>query len=53
MVLPGLLLGLGASLAGVRVMARLLPGMPSADAATIVTAIAVLALVAAAASAFG
>jgi len=50
-VIPGLLLGIGASLAGARVLARLFPNLPSFDAATIVTAALVLTVVAAAASA--
>jgi putative ABC transport system permease protein len=51
-VLPGLVLGLGASLAGTRLLSRLFADMPPADPATVVTATAALALVAAAASAW-
>jgi len=51
-VIPGLVLGLGASLASTRLLAKLFPNMPSADPATILAATACLALVAAAASAW-
>jgi predicted permease len=51
-VLPGLVLGLGVSLAGTRLLSHLFADMPPADPATVLTATAALALVAAAASAW-
>ncbi len=49
-VIPGLVVGLGASLAGGQLLAKLFPSMPPADPATVVAATVTLALVAAAAS---